>query len=274
MRCAQTAAAEPLAGTAPRARWWWLIEVAGSWGAKVVAECRIPAVRALPSGDARRVILIRRPGRHPASDDAAPLRVWIAGAMPGDPPTRLAVTDTPEEILTWPIEGPATAVADPDAPVLAVCTNASRDLCCGLDGRALVTAIVDEPGVWECSHLGGHRFAPTALHVPTGLVYGRLTDAVARDLLRHGPDADSLPFLRGRSALSPAVQAAEIDLLSRGLSVDTRTATVDGGDDEAVVGFAGSPAVRVRRVIGVDRPEQCGGESVPTRSWQIVGVDD
>lgn len=274
MRCTQTAAAEPLAGTAPRARWWWLIEVAGSWGAKAVAECRIPAVRALPSDDARRVILIRRPGRHPASDETAPLRVWIAGALPGDPPPRLGVAEVAEEILEWPIEGPATAVADPEAPILAVCTNASRDLCCGLDGRALVTALADEPGVWECSHLGGHRFAPTALHVPTGLVYGRLTEAVARDLIRHGPEADSIPSLRGRSALAAAAQAAEIEFLRRGLRVDPRAATVNGGDDEAVVAFAGSPAVRVRRVTGVDRPEQCGGHSVPARSWQTVSVDD
>ena len=37
---------------------------------------------------------------------------------------------------------------------------------------ALARVFPDE--VWECTHLGGHRFAPTALVLPTGYSYGRL----------------------------------------------------------------------------------------------------
>lgn len=274
MRCAQAATAEPLAGTAPRARWWWLIEVAGSWGAKAVAECRVPAVRSLVSDDARRVVLIRRPGRHPATDPGAPLRVWIAGTMPGDPPPRLAVADNPDDILGWPGAGPDWAVALPDHPVLAVCTNSSRDLCCGLDGRALVAVLADLEGVWECSHLGGHRFAPTALHVPSGFVYGRLTEPVARRLISQGPDPESASLLRGRSALEPAMQTAEIDFLGRGIQPELVSPHISSADGEAVVSFSGLPSVGLRRTVGVVRPEQCGGEPVPAHSWQIIASDD
>jgi hypothetical protein len=269
-RCAIEAAAEPLAGTAPRARWWWLIEVPGSWSRQAVKDCRIPAVRALTSHDQRRVILVRRPGRHPATDDRAPLRVWFAGAMPGDPPVRLAVANDPGEILDWPIEGPTTAVPDPHAPVLAVCTNSSRDLCCGIDGRALVNALADDPGVWECSHLGGHRFAPTALHVPTGLVYGRLISDAARRLLAQGPNADTAAWLRGRSALAPHVQAAEVELLERGVVPDLNALRVESTDDSALVAFVGAPALRLRRASGNERPESCGGTPVASASWQVV----
>ena len=191
---------------------------------------------------------------------------------------RLAVAHDPAEILDWPREGPASAAVDPDGPILAVCTNSSRDLCCGLDGRALVNALADEAGLWECSHLGGHRFAPTALHVPSGLVYGRLTEPVARRVMsqgRHtgGPDTESVAWLRGRSALEAPAQAAEIAFLSQGIQPDLASPTVHMTDDEAMVSFTGLPTVTLRCVDGGARPEQCGGESLPARSW-IVTTDD
>lgn len=273
-RCAEDASQEPLAGTAPRARWWWLVEMPGAWGRKAVEECRVPAVASLASDEHRRVILVRRPGRHPAASPDAPLRVWIAGALPGDPPVRVAIAADPESIRDWPIEGPSWAQPDPEAPVLAVCTNSSRDLCCGLDGRALVTALSPDPAVWECSHLGGHRFAPTALHVPSGLVYGRLTAPVARSLVEQGPDTGSAAWLRGRSALEAPVQVAEIDLLSRGIQPDHAGTHVRLVDDEAVVAFADLPAVTLRRVNGIVRPEQCGGTPAVSTSWQIIDGDE
>lgn len=272
-RCAEGASAEPLAGTAPRARWWWLIEVPGSWGRKAVEECRVPAVASLTSDEHRRVILVRRPGRHPAASPDAPLRVWIAGALPGDPPVRVAIADDPESLRDWPADGPAWAQPDPEAPVLAVCTNSSRDLCCGLDGRALVAALSSYRRVWECSHLGGHRFAPTALHVPTGLVYGRLTEPVAQRLMTHGPDSESAASLRGRSALEAPVQVAEIDFQSQGVQPDLAGAHVELDGDTAVVTFTGLPAVTLRRVEGIVRAEQCGGTPTAAVSW-IVTSDD
>ena len=268
MRCSESAITEPLAGTAPLARWWWLIEVPGAWGRDAVADCRVAAVRTLASTSARRVLLIRRPGRHPAANDAT-LRVWFAGGLPGDPPTRVAVAADPEEILSWPDAGPPRALPDPLAPVLAVCTNSSRDLCCGIDGRALVTALstAGTDRVWECSHLGGHRFAPTALHVPTGLVYGRLPVEVAQRLVDVGPDTHSASWLRGRSALDAPAQAAEIALLRQDVHPDPRVVQVDVATDEAVVTFADGPPVRLRLETGPSRSVSCGRDAEASRSW-------
>ena len=58
-------------------------------------------------------------------------------------------------------------------PLLLVCAHEQRDPCCGLDGQALLDALAG-PDVFACSHLGGHRFAPTAMVLPTGYVYGHL----------------------------------------------------------------------------------------------------
>ena len=275
MRCSEGARSEPLAGTAPLARWWWLIEVPGPWGRKAIEDCRVPAVRSLVSSDERRVLLVRQRGRHPAADPDAPLRVWFAGALPGDPPPRLAMVRDHAELLTWPASGPPLdrAQADPHAPRLVVCANSARDLCCGLDGRALVQAL-DDDRAWECSHLGGHRFAPTALLVGHGLVYGRLDVDTARALMDVGPTPETAACLRGRSALSPVAQAAEAYLLARGIRPDAATARVEEQRDGLVrVSFAGASAVDVRHVSGApSRPASCGAEAEAWSAWEVEQI--
>jgi hypothetical protein len=58
-------------------------------------------------------------------------------------------------------------------PLQLISAHEQRDLCCGLAGRALMDAMAG-PDIFATSHLGRHRFAPTALLLPTGYVYGRL----------------------------------------------------------------------------------------------------
>lgn len=276
MRCRESALLEPLAGTAPLARWWWLIEVPGPWGTRALEECRVEVVRDLTSSAERRVLLVRQRGRHPAVDPGAPLRVWIAGSLPGDPAPRVSLVEDHAELLTWPASGPpdGRAVEDPHAPVLAVCANSARDLCCGLDGRALVQALADDRA-WECSHLGGHRFAPTALLVRHGLVYGRLDQAAARSLITSGPSPQTSAWLRGRSALAPAVQAAEAHLLAGGHRLDPRAAAVeDTGEGRVRVEFAGLPPVDLRRSPGDSpRPASCGAEPEHWSAWTVQVPD-
>jgi hypothetical protein len=94
-----------------------------------------------------------------------------------------------------------------------VCTNGARDPCCAIRGPAVAQALQRElPGqVYECSHLGGHRFAANVLVLPDGLCFGRL-DARAAVALAAELEAGRLPLdhLRGRTALDPEQQAAEI----------------------------------------------------------------
>jgi hypothetical protein len=196
--------------------------------------------------------------------------VWIAGGLPGDAPTRLAIAEDPDEIREWPIEGPRSARTDPDAPILAVCTNSSRDACCGIDGRALVASLSDSPGVWECSHLGGHRFAPTALLVSHGLVYGRLDVDAARTLLDEGPGLSTAGFLRGRSALPPPAQAAEVHLLAQGDNPDIGGVMIDEpAPGQAQVHFPGHGVVEVDLVPAEARPASCGALPEPCSAWRV-----
>src|SRR6185437_13141206 len=113
---------------------------------------------------------------------------------------------------------------------------------------------------WECSHLGGDRFAPNVLVLPAGQLYGRVTDPAA--LVAASEAGRTLPDrLRGQVGLSGAAQAAvvharrELGLLEldaiRVLEVigvppevqRVRLALPEGSATVAVQRFFGPPAI-------------------------------
>jgi hypothetical protein len=101
-------------------------------------------------------------------------------------------------------EGPAREVL--------ICSHGKRDVCCGSMGTVLAAQVSDRlPGVrvWRTSHTGGHRFAPTAIVLPEGTVWGYLdAESLKRIVTRDGPVP--LEMYRGCSGLSsPAAQALE-----------------------------------------------------------------
>ncbi|GAA3215706.1 hypothetical protein GCM10020256_17450 [Streptomyces thermocoprophilus] len=104
--------------------------------------------------------------------------------------------------------GPHTGV-----PLALVCTNGKRDRCCALLGRPLAAdlAASGEEGVWEVTHLGGHRFAPTVLVLPYGYAYGRAETRTIRAALRGVREGRIVvEGCRGSSAWERPGQAAEL----------------------------------------------------------------
>jgi len=102
-----------------------------------------------------------------------------------------------------------------------VCTNGARDPCCAIRGASVGLALARAGlNVWECSHLGGHRFAANLLVLPDALCFGYL-DAQSAVALAAELEAGRLPLehLRGRTTLTAAQQAAEI-LARRELGLD------------------------------------------------------
>jgi hypothetical protein len=143
----------------------------------------------------------------------------------------------------------ASTAPEPGRDVL-VCGHGSRDRCCGSLGTALhaATAAGGRPGlrVHRTSHLGGHRFAPTAVLLPEGTAWAWLDDALLGAIVdRRVPPAALRAHYRGSSAMPhPAVQVAEcavfaavgwdwLDHARRGEVVaaeaDRWTVRVDGG---------------------------------------------
>ncbi len=102
-----------------------------------------------------------------------------------------------------------------DEPLYLVCTNGRRDQCCARVGFPVYQALskLAGPAAWECSHVGGHRFAANVYDLPGGILYGRVTAADAPALLAAGQAGQlRLENLRGRTVYPPAAQAAEFAL--------------------------------------------------------------
>lgn len=72
---------------------------------------------------------------------------------------------------------------------MLVCAHGKRDQCCAVLGRPIAARLSTEFGdtVWECSHTGGHRFAPSMILLPTGYTYGRLSAEQSAEAARRRP---------------------------------------------------------------------------------------
>jgi len=72
-------------------------------------------------------------------------------------------------------------------PLILVCTHGKRDQCCGRLGGKIFAKLHARKSawVWQTSHLGGHRFAPTLLTLPDGMMYGRIPEEEAEELIEY-----------------------------------------------------------------------------------------
>ena len=94
-------------------------------------------------------------------------------------------------------------------PTALVCTQGSHDVCCGSAGTRLADRLdstVDGVRVLRVSHTGGHRFAPTAMTMPTGRMWSGLTVDDVRTIFSGGPLDDLVdPVPRAGGGPTPAV---------------------------------------------------------------------
>ena len=286
----RVALGEPVAGSAPYARVWVLVEQPGPWGRDALRESHLDAavgesLAALGSERPVRVGLIRSVGAHAdvvhGSRTVLVARVdrsasWLA-ARRVDDVARLADALRVDELLTSEV-APAWLPGSPlptPSRALLVCTNAKRDQCCAVLGRPMAAAFAasalaegSRAAVWETSHTSGHRFAPTYVSLPDGYLFG-------------GPDAasGSVDACRGRSSLEPAAQVAELAVLRslgeptpRPLSVERLGGRASGEGSYAVRDGDDTFTVTVHTTEGPDRPESCGKSAVPS-SWFTATVD-
>lgn len=212
-RCAPAAQrrGDDMPGTAAPVKRWLLIEQPGGWGRDALRESRIPpstssrlAAAAAKAG--LRIVLIRRPGRGPVSDR----RAWAyVDSQLGREEVRWGSYLEHTELLD--VMDGASGQPDP-APLYLVCAHGRHEVCCAIRGRPVVAQLDRaRPGqAWECSHIGGDRFAANVVVLPEGLYYGHVSvDAAAEVVTAYDARRVVLPLLRGRSSLAAPVQAAQ-----------------------------------------------------------------
>lgn len=280
-------------GTAATALFFVVVEQPGPWGRDAARESHLDVglgieldARCARSGG--RFMLMRRPGGHP--DRTGPRRVFLAHAGERADQSWLLAADV-EHLgdllgLDWGalargsralVQASVRGATQAD-PTLLVCTNGRRDVCCAVRGRSLASAAAHHaPGrVWEVSHTGGHRFAPTAVLLPWGQTYARLDEqssvwALDAVLDGHTP-AELLGPLhdRGRSGIPAVAQCAESTVRAAigethlaSLSVADSAPRGDGHDVTVAHTDGRRWLVRVTRAAtGTRRPESCGKKAI------------
>ena len=218
--CADTARerGDAMQGTALNVSRFLLIEHPGPWGFDALESSGIdvPIMGQLLVAThevGARTLLIRRHGRI----EAKPERAWAVADIEtgrilwgrwGEDADLLAACDA----LRAPSEGWS------EEPTMLVCTHGRHDTCCAIRGRPVAAALAERhrDRVWECSHVGGDRFAASVVVLPDGTYYGGLDGFDAVDVLdRHLAGTVTPSRLRGSSMLTTVAQAAAVAVHER-----------------------------------------------------------
>ena len=284
-RCAASAVrrGDPRHGTAAPVPRWLLVEQPGGWGVNAVLESGLDRevgaallARARPAG--ARVVLIRRPGRQVPE---GPRRWAVVDSRAGHERVGWGRWEHPEQLLDVPLDGPA---GEPGGPVYLVCAHGRHDACCAIRGRPVADALAaDRPGqVWECSHVGGDRFAANLVVLPHGLYYAHVDAAAATTLAAAYERGHVQPrLLRGRSAFAAPAQAAQhyarLALGETGLDALRPIGLARLAADRWRVRLAapggGALLVTVRAGLGPPVRLTCSSRTAePPRHWELVAL--
>lgn len=276
---------DSLEGSGSRGMRWLMVELAGPWGYSALLDS--PALLAPElgreiAGHAQeadvRVAAIRRPGRRPEQ------RRWrwaLADARPGHESLRWGEADGPDGYAEIPLD--ASAGTPTSEPLVAVCAHGKHDQCCAVRGRRATTLIAERyPEVtWECSHLGGDRFAATMLVLPHGLFYGRVDQAEdpADIISRYIEGRVDDRYLRGRSSYPAEVQVAQHyarlalhdDRIDAFAPLDVVESA--GHVDVTLEGPRGPIEVRLRETFSEPIFTMCQARTRgPVKQWELVEV--
>jgi hypothetical protein len=259
------AADEPLPGTATVAARWLLVEVRGAWGRDPLADTELPAgvAEALAAHDGR-VTFVRRPDRR---EGATVLDITVdeqGGA------SRRVELPSVADVAGLDLAGAAPV----DGPFVLVCGHGRRDACCARLGRRAFDALLPHlphDRLWQSSHLGGHRFAPNVVVLPSGVQLGRIPPDRAEEVAAAALQGRiPLDLYRGRVIYSPHVQAAEVAVrVATGCDrVDDARFVGEEGEHVTFSTPAGERTVRVELREGPRVPASCGAEPEPTTVWE------
>ncbi len=283
---------EPLAATASRVDRWLLVEHTGPWGPETVPSGRMDLrvsrrLGELASEARARLLLLRRHGGVPTDGGRW---VYAVDSRPGSEQVWGRLVRDDEELLALQ---PFTDVAGwhrVDTPLYLVCTHGRHDRCCAVRGRPVAHALGhDDRNVWECSHIGGDRFAANLLVLPEGLYFGRVEPEEARALALALESGDlgraGAARLRGRSSLTLPAQAAQqfareqLDRTALDDLAPVAQETLQPDVWRVRLGGSGGPDVEVvvRYVRGGEPAVlTCGGDPkvAPTFACDSLRVDD
>lgn len=216
---------ESIIGTAPRVDYWLLLEYSEMWSSDPIETNNLPTevqqwlnhtICSLQGqGRNPRVQMIRR---NRTLRSAYSLYTAQSGVL------HHHSIHTYDAILDLDLD--KNIGQEVETNVYFVCTHGTRDRCCARHGHRTWTVLneLSNGRAWQCSHLGGHRFAPNVLVLPQGRLFGRVHAEKAESFYRI-VEADEIAtaHLRGRSEYTPEDQVREAGILPvRGSPIQIR----------------------------------------------------
>jgi hypothetical protein len=196
---------EALFGTVARIRSWLLIEYPYIWRRQAVQQSSLSEeIRHRMTALAERRIFVRQ------SHTPEPvIRCFQVRSSEGDAAmVRIEAPDY-DTLAAGFDELPRSNVTE---PLYAVCTHGTHDKCCAKFGIPVFCAFRDltPATAWQCSHIGGDRFAANVVVFPYGIYYGRVGYADARQIVEQTARGHIvLEHYRGRCCYTRPLQAAE-----------------------------------------------------------------
>jgi (2Fe-2S) ferredoxin len=203
---------DPQFATAAPAAGFLIVEYPGAWGRRALTDSRLSPTVAAELGAralaaSLRVLLVKRHGRRVRGETH---RWAVVDARAGHEGIMWGSYRADDDLVEVPLH--IDEVEPSREPCYLVCTHGVHDACCALRGRPVVAefARLREESTWECSHVGGDRFAPNVVVLPHGLYYGRVSVDDVETIIDAQQRNEVVPaLLRGRSTFTPAIQAAQ-----------------------------------------------------------------
>lgn len=210
---------EPLIATVPQTKIYCLVEYYGEWSDKaleksdIAANVKIYLQEMTNAHGPGKTLLIKQ-----GADKQISIRHFFVAIVSEEAP-RLYQFDLSsyEEIMSIDLEGLINGTTGAteylsSQRIYLVCTNGRRDRCCAKEGIPVYKSLRAQVGdaAWECSHVGGHRFAANVITLPDGVFYGRMRPEMVPDLVDACNNSRVIPeWMRGRTIYPAHIQAAE-----------------------------------------------------------------
>ena len=278
---------DPMLGTAPPQRDWLLVEHHGPWPVSAPFDTDLSAELLRRLGHPGRRTLLVRPHRREKALREPPVgsrRRWFRCV---DGELRAGHWERPDDLLDT--LAPDAGTPHP-GPLVLVCTHGIHDVCCAVKGRPVAAALSREwpQTTFECSHLGGDRFAPNVLLLPDLACYAGMPPeqsvAVVGAHLQGRVDAS---WLRGVAGLHPAEQVALATMLeawgpapiaSARPTLVEQSGTIDSGEwTVEVVGTHPLPPRARVVVVSSRRPEAqltCRAtRETQALQWDVIRIE-
>lgn len=266
-RCADAslAAGEQLGATAVVAESWLVLEVPGAWprdvgdGAALPAGAREVVSAWLSIARRPRLQFVRRPKR-----SGGRLLAFLVRSREQESEVRRIELGALDELARLDLRSAGEVV---DQSLVLVCGHGSRDRCCATRGTEVFELLDErlaEEELWISSHLGGHRFAPNLLVLPSGLQFGRVSRDDALFLTARAlAGRIDVETYRGRTCYERAVQAAELAVRREARLEGIAELALEAVEEHVITfaTFAGSEyTVVVEEVQGPAVPASCGAD--------------